>query len=187
MLSKNVLLEEKLRKCVRSEIDIHSHVAHDNITQYVSDFCDEYNLYMVLELCPFKSLKEMQRTRGTITEIECRYFLYEILKGVRYLHQMKIVHRDLKLSNIFLGQNMCVKIGDFGLAARVTTPDGLLYSTCGTANYFSPEIVKKTGYSYEVDVWCIGVIMYFLLVGKPPFEGDTMDELFERIEECEYE
>lgn len=82
---------------------------------------------------------------------------------------------------------MSVKIGDFGLAARITGRDSLLYSTCGTANYFAPEIVKKTGYSYEVDVWCAGVMMYFLLVGKAPFDGETIDDLFDKIEDCDYE
>lgn len=186
-LSKSILCQEKLRKCVRTEIDIHSHIAHDNITQYVKEFCDDYNLYMLLELCAFKSLKELQENRGTITEIECRFFLHGILNGIRYLHQLKIVHRDLKLSNVFLGDNLCVKIGDFGLAARITAPDRLLYSTCGTANYFSPEIVKNTGYAYEVDVWCIGVIMYFLLVGKTPFESESIEELYAKIETCEYQ
>lgn len=187
ILSKNILYDEKLRKCVRTEVDIHSHVAHDNITQYISEFCDDHNLYMVLELCPFRSLKELQETRCTITEIECRVFIHEILCGVRYLHQLKIVHRDLKLSNVFLSHNMRVKIGDFGLAARITGRDSLLYSTCGTANYFAPEIVKKIGYSYEVDVWCVGVMMYFLLVGKAPFDGETIDDLFDKIEDCDYQ
>lgn len=185
-LSRTVLKEKKSSLSIRNEIDIHSHIAHDNIAQFVSDFHDAHNLYLVIELCPFKSLKEMQETRHTITEIECRLFLHGILNGVRYLHQLKIVHRDLKLSNVFLAQNMSVKIGDFGMAVRITEPDDYLYLTCGTVNYFAPELVRKTGYQYEVDVWSIGVIMYFLLVGKVPFEAETVDDLLDKIEACEY-
>lgn len=92
----------------------------------------------------------------------------------------------MKLSNVFLSHNMSVKIGDFGLSAQSIERDVLLYATCGTANYFAPEIVRKCGYSYEVDVWCVGVIMYFLLVGRAPFESNTTEELYDKIDECDY-
>lgn len=185
-LSKDNLYQERLRQCVRNEIDIHSHIAHENIAQYFLEFSDNHNLYMLMELCPMKSLKELQQVRGTITEIECRFFIHAILNAVRYLHQLKIVHRDLKLSNVFLSHNLNVKIGDFGLATRISKPNGALYSTCGTANYFSPEMLNKEGYAYEVDIWCVGVIMYFLLAGEAPFRGTTIAELFEKIKTCQY-
>ena len=116
----------------------------------------------------------MHKTRKAITEEETRYFMKQILLGVLYLHENNIIHRDLKLGNIFLNDNMDCKIGDFGLATMVDYDGERKMSVCGTANYVAPEVLGKKGHSYEVDVWSLGCILYTLLVGNPPFQTQTV-------------
>ena len=94
-----------------------------------------------------------------------------ILLALKYLQSNRVIHRDLKLGNLFLNDKMEIKLGDFGLATKLDFEGERKRTICGTPNYIAPEIIDgKNGHSYEVDVWSLGVIMYALLVGKPPFE-----------------
>jgi len=94
-----------------------------------------------------------------------------MLTALKYMHAHKVIHRDLKLGNLFLNHNMEIKIGDFGLATKLEFDGDRKRTICGTPNYIAPEILEgKQGHSYEVDIWSMGVIFYTLLIGKPPFE-----------------
>jgi polo-like kinase 1 len=105
------------------------------------------------------------------------------------MHENKVIHRDLKLGNLFLGQNLAIKIGDFGLATRIEHDGERKHTVCGTPNYIAPEILenKHSGHSYEVDYWAIGVIVYTLLIGKPPFETEDVKETYKKITADKYE
>lgn len=92
-----------------------------------------------------------------------------------FLRSKRIIHRDLKLGNILLGQNMEIKLCDFGLAVQLESFDERRMTVCGTPNYIAPEVLRhEMGHSFEVDVWALGIIMYALLVGKPPFETNDI-------------
>ena len=80
----------------------------------------------------------------------------------------------MKLGNLFLNEDMQVKIGDFGLATTVDTPGEKKKTLCGTPNYIAPEVLDKKGHSFEVDVWAVGCILYTLLFGRPPFETQSL-------------
>lgn len=83
---------------------------------------------------------------------------------------MKVIHRDVKTPNILLDDNLVVKLGDFGLAILADCTDRhQRYSHCGTPSYMAPEVVKRQKYSYEVDMWSVGVVTFFLIYGKHPF------------------
>ena len=165
---------------------LHKAVAHNNLVKLYSYFEDPNFVYIVLELCRKRSLMELHKRRKAITEPESRYFVYQILLGCKYLHDNKIIHRDLKLGNVFLNDSMEVKIGDFGLATKVDYDGERKKTLCGTPNYIAPEVLGKKGHSYEVDVWSIGCILYTLLVGKPPFETQTLKDTYTRIKKNEY-
>ena len=91
----------------------------------------------------------------------------QIVNALKYLQANKIIHRDLKLGNVFLGDNMTLKIGDFGLATKLDFDGEKKKTICGTPNYIAPEILEsQDGHSYEVDMWSLGVIIYTLLIGK---------------------
>lgn len=105
------------------------------------------------------------------------------------MHSKSVIHRDLKLGNLFLDRRMNLKVGDFGLAALVQFPGQRKKTVCGTPNYIAPEILfdRDNGHSFEVDVWSIGVILYTFLVGKPPFQTKEVKEIYAKIKGGEYE
>jgi polo-like kinase 1 len=95
----------------------------------------------------------------------------QIINALKYLHAHRIIHRDLKLGNLFLNEKMEIKLGDFGLATKLDFDGEKKRTICGTPNYIAPEVLEgKGGHSYEVDIWSLGVIIYTLIIGKPPFE-----------------
>lgn len=106
----------------------------------------------------------------------------QICAAVKYLHTHRVIHRDLKLGNLFLNDKMEVKIGDFGLATKLEFDGERKRTICGTPNYIAPEVLEgKQGHSYEVDIWSIGVIIYTLIIGKPPFETSDVKTTYKRI------
>jgi serine/threonine protein kinase len=116
-----------------------------------------------------------------------RYFLLQLIDATRYLHAHAIIHRDLKLGNLFLTNDMEIRVGDFGLATQLTHPGERKRTICGTPNYIAPEILDgPDGHSFEVDVWALGVILFTMLVGKPPFETSNVKETYERIRANSY-
>ena len=143
-------------------------------------------MYIVMELCENQSLKDIQRTRSRLTELEVKYYLRQMICALEYLHGNRILHRDLKLGNFFLDSNMQLKLGDFGLATRLKVEGELRLTRCGTPNYIAPEILEEKGHSYEVDIWALGAVAYTLLVGKPPFECQTVDETYTSIRKAQF-
>lgn len=132
----------------------------------------------------------MIKRRKRLTEPEAAYFMVQLLDAVRYMHQESVIHRDLKLGNLFLDRDMQIKVGDFGLATRVEDRDEKRKTICGTPNYIAPEIIQgdkhKRGHSFEVDIWSMGVILYTVLVGKPPYEAKDVKATYQRILANEY-
>ena len=105
-----------------------------------------------------------------------------MVSALKYMHAHKVIHRDLKLGNLFLNEKMQIKIGDFGLATKLEFDGDRKRTICGTPNYIAPEILEgKQGHSYEVDIWSLGVIIYTLLIGKPPFETSDVKTTYKRI------
>lgn len=101
---------------------------------------------------------------------------------MKYLQKHKVIHRDLKLGNLFLGGGLEIKLGDFGLAAKLEYESEKRHTVCGTPNYLAPEVLSnKTGHSFEVDIWSLGVVLYALLIGKPPFETPEVKMTYEKI------
>ncbi|KTF80300.1 hypothetical protein cypCar_00039162 [Cyprinus carpio] len=133
-----------------------------------------------------ESLLELHKRRKAVTEPEARYFMRQTIQGCQYLHNNRVIHRDLKLGNLFLNDDMDVKIGDFGLATKIEFDGERKKTLCGTPNYIAPEVLCKKGHSFEVDIWSLGCILYTLLVGKPPFETSCLKETYIRIKKNEY-
>jgi polo-like kinase 1 len=135
-----------------------------------------------------QTMMELHKRRRTLTEPETRFYLKQIVEGTVYMHSQNVIHRDLKLGNLFLDRDLTVKIGDFGLATTVEYEGERKKTLCGTPNYIAPEILdrKSGGHSFEVDVWSIGCIMYTLLFGRPPFETSNIDSTYQRIRKNEY-
>eukprot|EP00659_Diplonema_papillatum_P015536 gene15536-23708_t len=187
VISKATLSKPKTRQKLKTEIKIHRSIEHKHIVRFHKYFEDENNVYILLELCRGKTILDLSAARGRFTETEASYFVHECLLALRYMHALGIIHRDLKLGNIMLSGNMDVKIGDFGLAARLYFAGEKRRTLCGTPNYIAPEILASGhGHSLEVDVWTIGVILYAMLVGKPPFQTADVNTTYGKIKRCSY-
>ena len=168
---------------VEREIKLHQRMNHVNIIRFLEFFEDTNFVHMVLELASQGSLLNVSKTRIRLTEPEVRYYFRQIAAGTRYIHNLKILHRDLKLGNMFLSEHMEIKIGDFGLSTSVEENTA---SLCGTPNYVSPEIIAKKGHSFASEVWSIGCIVYALLCGKPPFDSESVESTYKLIKKGQY-
>ncbi|XP_037300750.1 serine/threonine-protein kinase polo isoform X2 [Manduca sexta] len=186
IVSKKLMVKSSQKEKMAQEISIHRSLQHKHVVGFHGFFEDSLNIYIILELCKKRSMMELHKRRKAITEPETRFYMHQILLGVQYLHSRRIIHRDLKLGNLFLDDDLRVKIGDFGLAAKIEFEGERKQTLCGTPNYIAPEILTKKGHSFEVDIWSLGCIMYTLLVGKPPFETSTLKDTYKRIKQCEY-
>lgn len=124
---------------------------------------------------------EYIKRKGRMSDDEAKGILLQLLAAMQYLHENHVIHRDLKLGNLFLKAGPTVKLGDFGLATLVYGEDDRKRTICGTPNYIAPEIIAggEKGHSFEVDIWSFGVIMYTLLVGRPPFQKQEVKEIYE--------
>ncbi|KAI9139727.1 kinase-like domain-containing protein [Paraphysoderma sedebokerense] len=189
VVAKSSLKAQKHKQKLLAEIKIHSSMNHKNIVKFYHYFEDSENVYLILELCEHKSLMEMVKKRRRLTEPEVRYFMLQLLDAVKYMHQENVIHRDLKLGNLFLTGDMQLKVGDFGLATLVKHDGERKKTICGTPNYIAPEILFDTqnGHSFEVDIWSLGVIMYTLLIGKPPFQTKDVKAIYKKIKENSYD
>jgi serine/threonine protein kinase len=132
---------------------------------------------------------EFMRQKGRLSDEEARPILLQLLSVVDYLHTHHVIHRDLKLGNLFLKHGPSIKLGDFGLATLVYGENDRKRTICGTPNYIAPEILAggDYGHSYEVDIWSFGVIMYTMLVGHPPFQRQEVKEIYEKIKIANFE
>ncbi|XP_048728781.1 serine/threonine-protein kinase PLK1-like [Ostrea edulis] len=186
IVPKSLLVKQHQKDKMTQEISIHRSVSHKHIVKFHSFFEDVDNVYILLELCRRRSMMELHKRRKAVTEPEARYFVQQVILACQYLHNNKVIHRDLKLGNLFINDEMEVKIGDFGLATRVDYDGERKRTLCGTPNYIAPEVLGKKGHSFEVDVWSLGCILYTLLVGKPPFETSCLKDTYLKIKKNEY-
>lgn len=105
--------------------------------------------------------------------------MLQLISAMEYLHSLRIIHRDLKMANIFLDKEVNLKLGDFGLSAKIEFAEEKKRTMCGTPNYIAPEIIQgESGHSYEVDIWSTGVICYAMILGRPPFETSDVKKTY---------
>uniref|UniRef100_A0A8D3D1H9 Serine/threonine-protein kinase PLK n=1 Tax=Scophthalmus maximus TaxID=52904 RepID=A0A8D3D1H9_SCOMX len=174
------------REKIDREIELHRALHHKHIVHFYHHFEDKENIYILLEYCSRKSLAHILKARKVLTEPEVRYYLRQIVSGLKYLHEQEILHRDLKLGNFFVSEAMELKVGDFGLAAKLEPAGNRRKTICGTPNYLSPEVLNKQGHGCESDIWALGCVMYTMLLGRPPFETTNLKETYRCIREARY-
>lgn len=145
VLSMAMVQDVHLKRLVRNEIQIHRKLRHEHVVQFIESFSDGKHIYMIQSLCLNHSLRDLLKHRGVVSINECRYFMNQVLKGVDYIHESGIIHRDLKLSNVLIDENIHMKIADFGLAIESESPRLKSKSLCGTSNYLAPEVVDRKG------------------------------------------
>jgi calcium-dependent protein kinase len=179
-LIKKESMNKEEEESFKHEITILKKLDHPNILKLYEVFEDEKRYYLVTELCKGGELFDEIVTKVCFSEKEAAAIIQQILQAVAYCHDLGIVHRDLKPENVLIDKelNNTLKIIDFGTSTIYDKSSGPLKTTHGTSYYIAPEVLNKR-YDDRCDVWSIGVILYILLSGKPPFDGDNDEEITE--------
>mmetsp|Transcript_11707 Transcript_11707/g.28520 ORF Transcript_11707/g.28520 Transcript_11707/m.28520 type:complete len:243 (+) Transcript_11707:2-730(+) len=144
---------------------------------------------LVMELVSGGELFDRIVSRGSYTEADAALCIRQICGALQYMHKMGICHRDLKPENILYATpdpDAPIKLADFGLA-KVVSSDAIMQTACGTPGYVAPEILQNQGFGVEVDCWSVGVILYILLCGFPPFYEEELPKLFSTIMQGKYD
>jgi calcium-dependent protein kinase len=181
-IDKTKLSQEKLEKISR-EIEILSSVDHPNIVKYYETYNDEQFFHIVMEYCTGGELFERIINKKYFTETEASAVIYKIASAIAHCHACGIVHRDLKPENILyesMAEYSDIKIIDFGLSRKFTPEHSELHSIVGSPYYVAPEVLEGK-YEMQCDIWSLGVLMYVLLSGSPPFYSDNKIELYYKI------
>ena len=167
------------------EIEILRKISHPNITNIFEIFADSKKYYVIMEFLEGGELFDAITSIGSFTEESACQVMKQLLSAINYLHSNNIVHRDLKPENIMLLQkpengNYHIKLIDFG-TAKIFKPGKKMNKFIGTSYYIAPEVLKEK-YDEKCDVWSCGIILYILLCGYPPFNGNTNVEIFHAIQ-----
>ncbi|XP_020488134.2 serine/threonine-protein kinase 33 [Labrus bergylta] len=176
---------------LENEINILKRVNHAHIIHLKEVYVTAKMTYLVTELCVGGDLKQLLKRKKFFTEDETRHIVSSLADAVVYLHKRDIVHRDLKLGNILVknavgedeSDRINIKVTDFGLSVQTggVGIENIMTESCGTLIFMAPEIMSGRGYTHWCDVWSIGVVMYMLLCGEPPFRSKTKTELYKEI------
>ena len=178
-------LNEKEKSNALNEIRILASINNKNIISYKEAFFDENDssLDIVMEYADqgdlFQLITEHKKTKKHFTEEEIWNTLIQLLNGLKSLHELNILHRDLKSANVFLFKGGIVKLGDLNVSK--VTRKGMGYTQTGTPYYASPEVWKDKPYDSKSDIWSLGCVIYEMCALNPPFRAQSMEDLFKKV------
>ncbi|KAI8086213.1 camp-dependent protein kinase 1 [Halteromyces radiatus] len=178
VLKKTEVVRLKQVEHTNDEKHILESVAHPFLVNMWGTFQDDTNLYMVMDYVAGGELFSILRRSHRFPDHVAKFYAGEVLLALEYLHSKDIIYRDLKPENLLLDNQGHIKITDFGFAKYV--PD-ITWTLCGTPDYLAPEVIQSKGYGKAVDWWSLGVLIYEMLAGQPPFYDDDHLKLYEKI------
>uniref|UniRef100_K4A6J2 Protein kinase domain-containing protein n=1 Tax=Setaria italica TaxID=4555 RepID=K4A6J2_SETIT len=176
-------LSSKLRESLLSEVDILRRIRHPNVIALHDSIKDHGRIYLILEYCRGGDLHGYLQRHKRVSETVAKHFIRQLASGLQMLRDNNVVHRDLKPQNILLvenNENSLLKIADFGFA-KFLQPFALAETLCGSPLYMAPEVMQAQKYDAKADLWSVGVILYQLVTGIPPFNGDNQIQLLKNI------
>jgi len=173
------------------EVTLLKSLDNPHVVKLMTSFVEKDCLYIIMEYAQsgdiHSFITKQKDSKKRLKETELWSMLHELLLGIQHLHENNVIHRDLKPLNLFLNSKRCIKIGDLGVAKKIIddNEDDKNYQICdskvGTPLFLAPELVQNYKYDFKVDIWAIGVTMYYLTVLFPPFAGDNLNQLSNNI------
>ncbi|CAO1624303.1 unnamed protein product [Jaminaea pallidilutea] len=182
--TQNDQKKKRMLDALEGEIELLKTLQHDNIVQYLDSYADGTHLNIFLEYVPGGSVVALLRNYGAFEEPLVRNFVGQILKGLQFLHERDIVHRDIKGANILVDNKSCIKISDFGISKKVesdllTNARAHRPSLQGSVFWMAPEVVKQTSYTRKADIWSLGCLVVEMMSGTHPWPNlNQMQALF---------
>lgn len=173
---------------IENEINIHKNLNHNNIVKFIDSFKSNLYIYIIMDICDC-SLYDCIYSENpkNFNKDEILKIIKEISEGIKYLHSLLIVHCDIKLKNILLDSNCTIKICDFGYSRKLENIDDYVSDFRGTVDYYAPEMIGgMTCYSFPIDIWAFGVVIYEIIFKILPFKSKNKKETFIKIKICEY-
>ena len=178
MLRKSEIIRTKQVNHIKAEKNILSNIHHPFIVNMYASFKDEGYLYMLMEYVIGGELFTQLRKAGRFNNDIARFYGAEILLALEYLHSLNIVYRDMKPENLLIDRDGHIKITDFGFAKVV---EDRTWTLCGTPEYLAPEIIQSRGHGKAVDWWALGILLYEMLAGYPPFYDENAFGIYQKI------
>jgi serine/threonine protein kinase len=169
---------------VKSEKSILERINHPFIVNLKGTFQSPTHVFMLLDYACGGELFTLLRREGRFANDVALFFAVEIILAFEYLHSSNIAYRDLKPENLLIDKDGHVKITDFGFAKEV---NDRTYTLCGTPEYLAPEIIQSKGHNKNVDWWALGVLIFEMLAGYPPFYDDNPVGIYQKIMDGYYE
>lgn len=183
-------LNDKEKLNAFNEVRLLASIHHPNVIAYKEAFFDDRSksLCIITEYCDggdlYRKIQKYQKLRQLMREAEIWHCLIGMSRGLKALHDLKILHRDLKCANVFLCKSGAVKLGDLNVSK--VAKRGLLYTQTGTPYYASPEVWKDQPYDIKSDLWSLGCVVYEATVLRPPFRADDMEQLYKKVLKGQY-
>jgi serine/threonine protein kinase len=179
IFQKKKIILSKQTKFVIAEVNILKQISHPFIISLYFTFQTPNYIYLGLQYCAGKDLAKHLNQEMTFSEDDVRLYAAEILLAIEYIHSIGIIYRDLKPDNIMLGKDGHVLLVDFGLSKK--TENNFAKTFCGSPAYLSPEMLDRHGVGPESDYFTLGVVIYELIFGEPPFFSDNIHLLYDNI------
>ena len=182
VMDKSSIKGEKLIDQINREIEIMYKLNHPHIIKLINHFEDDEKLYLLMPYASKGQLYSLLKRQVRFDQRTAAQYMREVIEAVRYIHSFspKIIHRDIKPENLLLDDNYRVLLSDFGWS-NFLDDNEFRKTFCGTPEYLSPEMAKKSGHNEMVDIWALGVLMFEFLAGYAPFSGSTPKELYSNI------
>ncbi|KAK5981615.1 Serine/threonine-protein kinase [Trichostrongylus colubriformis] len=184
VLFKDQIKKHNVQHQVKREIEIQYHLRHPNILRLKGYFHDQRRVYMILECADAGELYSRLKKKGKLEEPEAARYVRQLADALSYCHAKRVIHRDIKPENILLDGKGNIKIADFGWA--VVSSHSRRETICGTLDYLPPEMINGHTHDHTVDNWAVGVLLFEMLVGRPPFEYPDQSVTLQMIMNCRF-